>query len=193
MLSHPRSPRRLHRQSSGLLVVDVQTRLMQTLPDRERVLSAIGRTLEGAAALAIPSLATTQYEVRLGGVHSAISSGVTAAIDKRSFSAGESVIGWLQSSSIEQLVIVGVETHVCVLQTALDLLAGGYDIFVCADAVTAGNRFEHEQGLARMASEGVVITSVESTLFEWCETSEDPQFKRISEIVKRGRGSQRNG
>ncbi len=83
-----------------------------------------------------------------------------------------------------QVIIVGVETHVCVQQTALDLASRDYDVFVCADAVGSRGRMDCECALHRMRQNRVTVTTVESVLFELCQSSAAPRFKALLEIIK---------
>ena len=83
-----------------------------------------------------------------------------------------------------RVLLVGIETHVCVLQTALDLAAAGFQTYVAVDAVGARNSVDHETALRRMESAGVILTTTETAMFEWCRTSEAPEFKRISALAK---------
>jgi nicotinamidase-related amidase len=80
-------------------------------------------------------------------------------------------------------VLIGIETHICVLQTALDLLSRGYRVYVAADAVGSRHRIDHDVALQRLRDHGVIVTTAESVLFEWCETAEMPQFKAIRDLV----------
>ncbi len=83
------------------------------------------------------------------------------------------------------MVLCGIESHVCVLQSALDFLAAGLEVHVVADAVSSRNRHDHDVALARLASSGATITTTETVLFEWCATADRPEFKAISALVKR--------
>ena len=83
-----------------------------------------------------------------------------------------------------KLLLCGIETHVCVQQTALDLIAADFDVFVCVDAVGSRYSIDHETAIRRMESCGVTITTTEAAMFEWCESSAAPQFKAISNLAK---------
>ena len=85
---------------------------------------------------------------------------------------------------LQQAIICGIETHVCVLQTALDLVADGWQVFIAVDATGSRMQLDQETALGRMAAESVVLTSTESVLFEWCETSTAPEFRTISSLVR---------
>jgi nicotinamidase-related amidase len=82
------------------------------------------------------------------------------------------------------VLLAGIETHVCIQQTALDLLAAGYQVYLAADAVAARHAIDHEIALRRMESSGVVLTTTEAAIFEWCEQAGTPEFRRISQLAK---------
>ncbi len=115
----------------------------------------------------------------------------TRLLEKLRMSAAD-CLAWGPSSQAErsQVVVAGIETHVCVQQTALDLLALGYQVFIAVDAVSARHPRDHDVALARLASSGATLTTVESILFEWAEQSGSPAFKQTSALVK-ARSAQR--
>jgi nicotinamidase-related amidase len=82
------------------------------------------------------------------------------------------------------LLICGIETHVCIQQSALDLLADGWRVYVAVDAVGSRHELDHQTALRRMEASGAMLTTVESSLFEWCEAAGTPEFKQISRIVR---------
>ncbi len=94
------------------------------------------------------------------------------------------VTEWRNQQELVQLVVCGIETHVCILQTVMDLLTAGVDVFVPVDAVSSRNDTDHRYALDRMQSCGATLTTTESILFEWCETASDPNFKSISQLVR---------
>lgn len=182
----PRSPELLLRTASALLVVDMQTRLMPVIDGRERITWNVGRLLDGATILGVPRVATEQNPTRLGGTIPALSDRIGSPVSKMCFSGGErgNVFRQWQEQGIFQVLLVGVETHVCVLQTALDLQADGFRVFLAADATGSRFAFDRDIALRRMEGAGVSLTTTESALFEWCERAGTPQFKQISELVK---------
>lgn len=90
----------------------------------------------------------------------------------------------LEERAPRQVLIGGVETHVCVLQTALDLITAGYDVFLAVDATASRNALDHQTALRRLEVSGVTLSTTEGALFEWCEVAGTPEFKQISQIVK---------
>jgi isochorismate hydrolase len=144
--------------------------------------------LTGAATLAVPHLVTEQYPEKLGET---VALGVATCIpvSKRMFSCRECCepLADFRDRGVQQVVLCGIETHVCVLQTALDLVSDGWQVFIAVDATGSRSRLDHETALQRLATESVVLTTVESILFEWCETSSALEFRSISSLVK-GKG-----
>jgi len=183
-----RPPIRLRRREAGLIVVDIQGKLLPAIFEKERLIQNAVRLLNGAAVLGIPVLATEQYPRGLGATVPEIVSACKdfVAMDKVSFSSCEAAgfLDALNSKSITDVILCGMETHVCVLQTTLDLIEKGYAIFVVADAVSSRSKADHQLGLTRMHDAGAVIVSTEMVLFELLGKAGTPEFKKILELVK---------
>ena len=181
-----RSPELMNRANSALLVVDLQERLLGAQPNRSQILWNSRRLLEGAAALEVSSAATEQVPEKLGATEAMLQPFLQEVLPKQAFSSAtcETLLDQWHSKHRQHIVIAGIETHVCVLQTALDLIAEGFLPKVVVDAV--GSRYEqdHEVALRRLESSGILLTTTEAVLFEWCETSADPAFKTISKLAK---------
>jgi nicotinamidase-related amidase len=182
----PRSPELMNREDSALLVVDAQEKLMAIVPGRDRIVWNIRRLLDAAAALGVPIAGTEQYPDRLSPTVPELKERLGPAPDKLAFSAcvcGDIFARW-RSDSIFRVLVCGIETHVCILQTVLDLAAAGFEPYVAVDAVGARYAIDHETALRRMESAGVVLTTTETAMFEWCRTAEAPEFKTISALAK---------
>ncbi len=181
-----RSPQLLSASTSVLLVVDVQEKLIPLIPQHQRIVWNIQRLLQAAEVLDVPALGTEQYPKGLGPTVEPLRQRLGPMPEKLSFSC----VGcepFLQQLDIEtrwQVVAVGIETHVCVQQTVLDLLARGFDLFVVVDAVGARGELDHLTALRRMESAGATLTTAESVMFEWCQQAGTPQFKQISQLVR---------
>lgn len=177
----------LSADNSLLVIVDLQAKLTAVMPqtEAELMLANTSSLLEAAASLAIPVLLTEQYPKGLGATDTAIAQKLpetTQVFDKTGFSccAASGFQDALLSSGRKQLVLAGQEAHVCVLQTALELAFGGYEVYVVEDAVCS-RKAEHKfYALQRLQQHGVTITNYESVLFEWLRDSAHPEFKRIS-------------
>ncbi len=185
----------LREQAVGLLV-DVQERLFPHMHEKEQLLERIKILFAGLDALGVPHLATEQYKRGLGetipelaGYAAAAVGGADqgrGAIEKLAFSCydDEGVAAALERTGRKAVIIAGIESHVCVSQTSLDLLAAGYHPVVVADAVSSRKLIDKETALARLRQAGATVTSVEAILFELCRVSRTDEFKAISALVK---------
>ena len=178
-------------QQSQLLVIDIQERLVSAMPEatRDEVLSRTRRILQSAALLEIPTILTEQYPQGLGATEAAVGQWLpaeTRRLEKTSFSCCNAQ-GFCETALVagrNHIVIIGMETHVCVLQTAIDLLQRDYQVFVVADAVCSRSADHKRNALERMRQSGVQITNSESLLFEWLRDSNHEQFRAISRLIR---------
>ena len=180
-----RSPRLLDRNRSLLLVVDLQAKLLPLIPSQKSIVWNVAQLLSGAAALSVPHLVTEQYPEKLGATVP-LGDALFTASSKRMFSCRECTarLADFWARGMRQVLICGIETHVCVLQTALDLQVDGWQVFIAVDATGSRMRLDQDTALRRLAAESVVLTTTESVLFEWCETSTAPEFRTISSLVR---------
>ena len=183
----PHSHELLSRTESRLLIVHMQERLLPVINDQDSVLKNCLKLIEAASVLDVPMTATEQYPKGLGPMVSTIAERVTDRPEKIEFSC-LNCLEWNSTASDPEgrfkVVVAGIEAHVCVLQTVLDLLSQGFRVFVAADAVGSRKTVDRDFALQRMASSGAVITTVESVLFEWCEQAGTAEFKEISRLVR---------
>lgn len=182
----PRSPLLLAADDSALLIVDVQDKLVRLIPEHPRLIWNLGRLLDAAAALHVHVAATEQNPARLGRTVTELAARLPLPEGKQAFSCGAcgSVFAEIRRRELAKLIVVGIETHVCIQQTVCDALAGGWLVYVAVDAVGSRNAVDHTTALRRMESCGATLTTTESVLFEWCQTADRPEFKRISELVR---------
>ena len=182
----PRSPELMSADDTSLLVVDVQEKLIRHIPGHERLVWNIRRLLDGAKALGVPAAATEQYPQGLGPTTAELASRLESPRAKLAFSCGECgelFQQWL-SAGRHRVLVVGIESHVCVQQTVFDLLASGVRVYLAVDAIGARYSIDHETALRRMDAAGAVLTTTEAALFEWCRVAGTPQFKQISQLVR---------
>lgn len=179
---------RMRRDDSVLLVVDIQERLLPAMDGHEEVAAAADRLVRAAGLLGVPVLCTEQYPRGLGATVDPVrtSLGPAPILEKMTFSCcgAEGLMGRLASLGRRQVVLAGIETHVCVMQTALDLLAAGYRPFVAADGVSSRFAADRQTALDRLRQAGAVVTTSESVMFEWLETAAAAEFKAVSRIVR---------
>jgi nicotinamidase-related amidase len=171
-----------------LLIVDVQGRLAQLMANRENLFANLQRMVKGALALELHVVWAEQLPDKLGPTIPEIAellAGHTPTA-KSSFSCGgsEELMAAIKTSGRQQVMLVGIETHICVYQTAIDLLKQGFEVEVIADAVGSRIAANHEIGLNRMASAGAGVTCTETVLFELMRVAEHPAFRVIQGIVK---------
>jgi nicotinamidase-related amidase len=178
----------IDRTRAVLVLVDMQSRLADVMASRDAVLSASALLARVARILGMPVIVTRQYPQGLGDTAPEIIE-VTpdvVPIDKVTFAcAGEpAFVERLAGNGRRQVVLAGMETHICVLQTALGLLAEGYEVFVVADATCSRRETDHTVALDRLRAAGVVITTAESVIYEALERAGTAEFKAVLEEVK---------
>ncbi len=185
-LESGRSPLLLSRQNSALLVVDVQQKLVPLIDGHENLVWNIGRLVDAAKVLSVGTFCTEQYPKGLGHTVPELADRLTVNDEKLLFSCREcqEVVGQLTGQHRYQVLVCGIETHVCVQQTALDFISMGFDVWVAVDAVGSRFAIDHNTALRRMEQSGVTLTTTESALFEWCEVSGTAEFKQISQLVR---------
>ncbi len=175
---------RLHVPNSLLCVIDVQERLLPAVAESGRVIARCGRLADAARLLGVRAVLTEQYPQGLGPTAEALAARLPPAVAKSSFSCGGcAAFREAIAPGIESVVLGGLETHVCVAQTALDLLAEGLGVFVAVDAVASRHAIDHETALRRLEAAGAILTTTEAVLFEWCRTAEHPQFQAVRRLV----------
>lgn len=180
------------RHDTALLVIDVQEKLAPRIAGHERIVWNAGRLIDGARLLGLPVIATEQYPQGLGPTVPELRQRIDQIDVKRMFSCRECAARLvpLREGGRPNLLLCGIETHVCVLQTALDLMADGFGVFLAVDAAGARSSLDHEIAMRRMEACGATLCTTESALFEWCESSDASEFKSISGLVRQtGPGS----
>ena len=179
-------------EGATLLVVDLQKKLLPAILGRECLLANALRLVEAAALLGIPTFATEQYPQGLGPTVAPLIQLLPDRPAKTTFHAlgAPGIAEGLARSEVRHVTLVGIEAHICVAQTALELLRRGYAVQVPADAVGSRFAIDLDFALRRLERAGVVVTSTEATIFEWLEGAEHPRFKEISTLIKRRLGGE---
>jgi len=192
----------LNAENAVLVVIDIQGKLATLMHEREALYQNVARIIKGAQVLEIPIILTEQNPDGLGPTVSEIASLVQSQpISKFAFSCcgEEKFMQALRATARKQVLLTGIETHVCVYQTAVDLLAAGYEVHVVADAVSSRTFANKHLGLMKMrdgrpadrsavASAGAAITSVETALFEMLKVARGEKFKEIIKSLHDPRG-----
>jgi nicotinamidase-related amidase len=178
---------KLDRGRAALAVIDVQEAFRPAVLDFDRVVANVGVLVQGARILWLPVLVTEQYPKGLGDTVPEVAEhlGDVPRLEKTSFSA-VAAAGFPAALDDErdQVVLCGIEAHVCVNQTAEDLLADGREVHVVADAVSSRTAENRELGIHKMERSGATLTSVETALFELLREAGTPEFKEIQRLVK---------
>ncbi|HNQ23329.1 MAG TPA: isochorismatase family protein [Phycisphaerae bacterium] len=183
-------PDKLEIDRAMVLEIDLQDKLLPFIRHRQDVLAQSRKLIDGAKVFGLPVLATEQYPHGLGTTDAGIRAGLDAAgatiMSKMTFSslAEPAVRKAVDGLDRPQVIVLGIETHVCVQQTVLDLRVLDYQVYVCADAVGSRAKIDYRQALRRMQQAGAFITTVESVLFELCHRCDTPQFKALLPVVK---------
>ncbi|MCH8822337.1 MAG: isochorismatase family protein [Planctomycetes bacterium] len=179
---------RLHIDSTALLVIDVQERLMPTIGDRDRLINNCAILLQLAGVLSIPYLVTEQYPAGLGRTVDEVASAMgdpSRRVEKMRFSAAvDVVLDELKRWRRPNILICGIEAHVCVLQTVLDLQDSGWQTFICSDAISASQPDQIAPAVKRMEKSGAIVTGVLSAMYELLGESTHPAFKSCLELAK---------
>ncbi len=188
-MSHERHPHLLRAADTLLVVIDMQEPFLREILDRKRVLRNTEFLIEASTILGIPIIATVQYAERMGGLIKEVAERIPptcAPLDKLCFSCAGDVAFTKAVSEIgrSQVLISGVETHICVCQTALDLLDQGFQVHVAADSVSSRAESTHKIGLEKMRQAGAILTSAEGAIYELLYAAGTPQFKEILRLVK---------
>jgi len=183
----------LNVNQSLLLVIDVQQRLMPVMDNGHQITGPINVLAEAALCLDVPVWVTEQNPKALGATISALDVAARTNdrknvkyFEKMHFSAvkDEKIRTDLNSLQKKQIIITGIESHVCVLQTALDLKACNFDVFVVSDGVTSRKYKDRECAIARLSASGVHIVNSEMVVFEWLQKAGTAAFRSLSKLIK---------
>jgi nicotinamidase-related amidase len=175
-------------QNAGLIVIDVQERLLAAMPKREATIAGVDRLLRAARILKVPAILTLQYVKGLGPLCAELNEAARdlPVIEKMAFSccgSPEFAEHW-KSMKRPRAILCGVEAHVCVKQTALELIERGQAVYIVSDAVCSRRPEDESVALERMRSSGAVVTTVEALVFELLKEAGTPQFKQILPLFK---------
>jgi nicotinamidase-related amidase len=184
-----RHPALLRADDTVLLVVDMQEPFLRAAWDRERVVRNVCTLLGAASALRLPVVATLQCAARMGDVIPEVAERLpagTVPLDKLTFScpADAGCAAAIATAERKQVLLCGVETHICVCQTAHDLLAQGFQVHVAGDAVSSRTEDNWRNGLSRIEHAGGIVTSTESAIYELLYRAGTPEFSAILPLLK---------
>jgi nicotinamidase-related amidase len=178
----------LRTDKTALLVIDIQKKILPVILNHQLIIENTLKLIRGFKILSLPVYYTEQYPKGLGNTIPEIQNELSGIkpFEKMSFSCSgaEKLFDELKERNLKQIVVAGIETHVCVQQTALDLLANDFQVNIAADAVSSRKEIDHSIALERMKSHGGEITSTETVLFELLEVCGTDVFRQISKLVK---------
>ncbi len=174
--------------NTALCVVDVQGKLAHLMHEKEELFLNVERLIKGAQILEMPIILTEQYPKGLGPTLSQLTELMpdVKPIEKISFSccANDDFSEQIRELGRRQLLLTGIETHICIYQTSLDLIEAGYEVSLVADAVSSRTEFNKSIALDRIKTAGALLTTTEMALFELLHKAEGPKFKEISKLIK---------
>jgi nicotinamidase-related amidase len=183
-----RNPRILDKDSAVLFIIDVQERFRKVIPDYDELIKNISILVEAMKILHVPIVVTEQYPSGLGHTVEELSAilGKHELFEKNCFSSAgiPAVPKWLKDNGKNQIILVGIETHVCVNQTALDLIWKNFQVHLVTDAVSSRIPANKILGIEKIVGSGAVPSSVEMALFEMLVESGTESFKAVQRLVK---------
>lgn len=179
----------LNIQDSLVVIIDVQEKLTQASKYGQETAINTAKLVKSANILSIPIILTEQYPAGLGHTVQEVKNELTSdnfITEKTSFSAMNEpeFVNKIKNSGKKQIVICGIETHICVLQTAAELLNEGYEVYIVKNACASRKKEDYKTGLELLKQYGAKITNLEVTLFEWLKTSKHQNFKEIQALIK---------
>jgi nicotinamidase-related amidase len=183
-----RHPEILNKSQTALLIVDVQQKINAVMMHPDTVVESIVKLIKACQILNVPIFITEQYPKGLGPTETKILQALDGnrPIQKMTFSCcgADHLLKQLKDNRIRQVIITGIESHVCVQQTALDLLAQNIQVHIPKDAVSSRKELDYQTALERMSKAGIVLTTVEAALFELLQQAGTPEFKQITQLIK---------
>ncbi len=178
----------LSAEYSLVLIIDIQDRLVAAL-DKDIIVTNAVKVASAAKLLSIPVLLTEQYPKGLGHTVPQLQEVLpenSKVVEKTFFNAllEDGMLDRIKSYGKKQIVIFGIETHICVHQTASALVEAGFDVYVIKDACASRSKYEFKQGIDAMQANGVKVSCVEIALFEWLKGAKNPKFKEVQALIK---------
>jgi len=174
--------------TTALLVIDIQEKILPVIHNHQKILENTVKLIKGFKILGLPVYYTEQYPIGLGSTVSIIKDELVdiASVEKMSFSCSGagSLFDVFKFNKISQIAVAGIESHVCVQQTVLDLLENDFQVNVAADSVSSRKELDHQTAIERMKVNGAEITTSESILFELLNVCGTDIFKKISNLIK---------
>ena len=174
---------------TALLIIDVQERLIKAIDKNDLIVRNIRKLILASNILKFDKFFTEQNPEKLGTtINTLLENEDIHVYTKMSFSciACNDLIKSLEDKKIKNLVLCGIESHICVQQTAIDLMNKGFNIFIAIDAIGSRKSIDNYTAIRRLETSGAIATTCESIIFEWCITADRKEFKAISKLIREG-------
>lgn len=179
---------KLRAEDTAAIFIDFQEKLVPAIDNHDAIVERTAILAKGLAEFDIPVAVSQQYTKGLGDTVPTVQEAFAnfAYLEKTSFSCCEcdEIAAWVKSCDKKNVIVCGVEAHICVMQTVLDLIAAGKNVFIPVDCIGSRKPIDLEYGIRRMEKEGAYLATCESVLFELTGGAKSPQFKTISKLVK---------
>ena len=176
------------RNHTILIIIDMQDRLLNAIPENEAIISNAKRLIEAFTILGLEIIYTEQNPLKLGYTTRKLNlQSPIKAYKKMDFSCigCNDLLVHLKEREIKDILICGIESHVCVLQTVIDLINLDYQTFIPIDAIGSRNSIDHETAIKRIQSSGGILSTTETAIFELCKTASSKHFRDLSQIIKK--------
>ena len=187
MKDHKNSPDKLSRKVNALLIIDIQEKIIRPIFNKDSIIKNIKKLIDAYQILEENIFVSEQNPPKLGSTIPELlpTKAGFKKIEKMEFSLAhiQEFSQELENKKITNLIVCGIETHICVQQTVLDCIQNGFEVILISDAMSSRNRVDHEISLQRMSQTGAVLTTTESIIFELCKTADRKEFKEIRNII----------
>ena len=188
MKGHEKSSDKLSPKVNALLIIDVQEKIIRTIFNKDSTTKNIKKLIDAYQILEKNIFISEQNPLKLGvTIPEVLPKARFRKIQKMEFSLAniQEFLKELKNKKITNLIVCGIETHICIQQTVLDSLQKGFEVILVSDAMSSRNRVDHEIALQRMIQKGAILTTTESIIFELCKTADRKEFKEIRNIIIR--------
>ena len=186
MKDHEKSSEKPLPKVNALLIIDVQEKIMRAIFNKDSITKNIKKLIDAYQILEENIFVSEQNPFKLGAtIPELLPKGAFKKIEKMEFSLAniQEFLKELRNKKITNLIVCGIETHICIQQTVLDCLQNGFEVILISDAMSSRNRVDHEIALQRMTQRGAILTTTESMIFELCKTADREEFKEIRNII----------
>lgn len=183
-----RNSRLLEKEHTGLIVIDIQTKLLKAMQHKDEMTKNCKKLIQGCKILKVPIFLTEQNPKGLGKTSTPVKKAIGEAepVEKTSFSCAgiAGFVNQLRSKMLDQLILCGIESHVCIWQSAMDLISSGFQVTVAGDCISSRKQEDLDHAVHQMRQEKIAVCSTEMILFELLETSDNDAFKEILTLIK---------